>query len=78
MRKLFVLAFIAGITVAGLTPANAQVIPSVRGVSAFTTSTNFMSLPGYVRWQYFVENNVWITRAEAAAIVASQAGIQAQ
>jgi hypothetical protein len=32
-----------------------------------------MSLAGYLRWQYFQENNVWISRAEAGELSRTQA-----
>jgi len=73
VNKYLLLAILAGIGAIGLaTPASAQVIPSVRGVSSFSAQANFMSLSGYMRWQYFTENKVWISRAEAAALVSSQ------
>ncbi|HEX2950170.1 MAG TPA: hypothetical protein VHV83_11505 [Armatimonadota bacterium] len=70
MKTLLVLAMLAGMAILGLAvPASAQTIPNVRGLTPYTAETNFMSLTGYVRWQYFVENNVWLSRAEAAALV---------
>lgn len=73
MKTLIFPAVLAGICLLGaLTPAQAQVIPDVRGVQPFTAEAQFMSLPGYLRWSYFVENNVWISRAEATALVRAQ------
>ncbi len=73
MKKVCVLASLAGILSLGLAqPASAQVIPNVRGLSAHSVATNFMSLPGYVRWQYFLENNVWISWNEAQTLVSAQ------
>ena len=73
MSKLILLAlFAVGALLCLAQPASAQTIPNVRGLQAFTAETRFMSLPGYVRWQYFVENDVWISRAEARALVAAQ------
>ena len=73
MKKLVIMGLLVGAAVLGFTnPASAQVIPSVRGLTAFTPQTNFMSLPGYLRWQYFVENSTWITYAEASQLVSSQ------
>jgi len=74
VKKILVLALLTGGIMAGLcTPASAQVIPNVRGLKPFTAQTNYMSIPGYLRWQYFVENKAWISRAEAEALVRSQA-----
>lgn len=73
MKKLFVLAVLSGLLLAGFSmPASAQAIPNIRGLAPFSASTNFMSLPGYLRWQYFLENNVWISRTEAISLVRSQ------
>lgn len=76
MRTLLVLTMLAGLTLIGFAkPAAAQTIPNVRGLTPFTAEANFMSLTGLLRWQYFVENNVWISRAEAASLVRSQTGV---
>ena len=76
MRKLTLLAVLAGATFLGLAlPASAQEtssVPDVRGLTPFTVSTNFMSLPGYFRFHYFLENGTWISRAEAIAQVRAQ------
>ncbi|OPZ83262.1 MAG: hypothetical protein BWY76_02358 [bacterium ADurb.Bin429] len=73
MSKLILLAlFAVGALLCLAQPAAAQTIPNVRGLQAFTAETRFMSLPGYLRWQYFVENDVWISRAEANALVTAQ------
>jgi hypothetical protein len=72
---MWLIALVAGMAVIGLSkPAAAQTIPNVRGLQPFTAQTNFMSLTGYLRWQYFTENSVWISRAEANNLVASQVG----
>lgn len=75
MKTLLVLAMLAGITCLGLAkPASAQTVPDVRGLTPFSAATNFMSLPGYLRFHYFLENGTWITRSEAIALVRSQSG----
>ena len=75
MKQLLVFAVLAGVMMFGLPrPAAAEVIPNVKGLTAFTAATNFMSLPGYLRWQYVVENNVWISSQEAKTLVDSQIG----
>jgi len=52
--------------------AHAQQYPEVAQLQAFTAEAGFMSLPGYLRWQVFVEQGVWISREEAAEIVQDQ------
>lgn len=58
-------------------PARAQQVPSVVGLQPFTSETNYMSLPGYLRWQYFLEANVWLSRNEAVALVNQQLRVAA-
>ena len=74
MNKLYLLAVLFGLAFIGLVkPASAQTIPNVRGLQPYTAETNFMSLTGFLRWQYYIENgNEWISRAEAASLVRSQ------
>ena len=73
MKKLIFLGVVASIALlASVRPASAQTIPNLRGLTPYTAETNFMSLPGYLRWQYFTENHVWISRAEATALANSQ------
>jgi hypothetical protein len=73
MKTLTVLAILAGLTLLGLAkPAAAQAIPHVENLQRFTAEANYMSLAGYLRYQYFIENDVWITRVEAIQLVRSQ------
>ena len=53
-------------------PANAAEYPSVAGTQPFSAAANYMSLPGYLRWQTFREQGMWITYAEAVRIVRAQ------
>lgn len=53
-------------------PASAAEYPNVAGMQAFTAASNYMSLPGYLRWQTFREQGMWITYAEAVRIVHAQ------
>ena len=72
MKKIFVLVALIGIVALGsVKPASAQTIPNVKGLTPFTITTNYMSLPGYLRWQYFIENKVWISIQEAMHLAAS-------
>ena len=51
-------------------PAGA--IPNIVGVKPFSPAANFLSLPGLLRWQYFVDNGIWITPREAEELVRQQ------
>jgi hypothetical protein len=53
-------------------PVSAAEYPNVVGTQPFSAAANFMSLPGYLRWQTFREQGLWITYAEAARIVRAQ------
>lgn len=53
-------------------PTAAETIPSVMGLTPFSTQTNYMSLVGCMRWQYFMQNQQWISVAEATALVTKQ------
>jgi len=48
--------------------------PDVVGLTPFSAETNFMSLPGYLRWQVYLEQEVWLSLLEAKRIVAEQTG----
>jgi hypothetical protein len=54
------------------TQASAQQYPNVKNQKPFSAATNFMSLPGYLRWVVFQQTQNWITYAEASRIVAQQ------
>ena len=45
--------------------------PGMGGLNPFTQAANFMSLPGYLRYRYFLESGRWITREEAENAVRS-------
>lgn len=73
MKKVYLIAALIGIVSFGsIRPASAQTIPNVKGLTPFTSATNFLSLPGYLRWQYFMENKVWISVKEATQLATSQ------
>lgn len=54
------------------TPSDVKDVADVTGLVAFTAEANYMSLPGYFRWQYFVDHQEWITMLEAFLAVKSQ------
>ena len=73
MKRFTILAVLAALTCIGFAQqASAQAVPSVRGLQAFSPQAKYMSLTGYLRWQYFKENNVWISLEEAGELVRSQ------
>ncbi|HEY3378116.1 MAG TPA: hypothetical protein VGL77_11545 [Armatimonadota bacterium] len=73
MKQFTILAMLATVTIFGLArPASAQAVPSVIGISAYSAEAQYMSLVGYLRWQMFEENNVWISQAEAVRLVRGQ------
>lgn len=76
MRKMvwcLLIVMVVGMVVAlASTPARAAEYTSVAGLQPFAAETNFMSLPGYLRWMTFKETKVWISVGEAKRIVAEQ------
>lgn len=78
MRLLLLLSLLVVMVLglAGVASAQATV-PNVRGLRAFTAEAKFMSLPGYLRWQYFQETGAWVTWGEAVAMVRNQLVIAA-
>ena len=73
MKHITILAVLAAMTFFGTAQqASAQSVPNVMGLEQFSSQTKFLSLNGYLRWQYFTENNVWISSAEAGRLIKSQ------
>lgn len=76
MKKLIIagaLATAALLTVSGAQQAQAQTTyPSVSGLRAFSQEANYMSLPGYLRYRYFLDSGRWISREEAESAARSQ------
>lgn len=75
--RIVVLMFAVAMLVALALPALAQAqeaneYPNVASLTAFSAEAQFMSLPGYLRWQTFREQGVWISYAEAERIVTAQ------
>jgi hypothetical protein len=69
-----IVALVAALVIAGVAlPALAQTnYPDVSKLDPFSAETNFMSLPGYLRWVTFQQTSNWITYAEADRIVVEQ------
>lgn len=57
-------------------PASAQQAeyPNVANIQPFAPQANYMSLPGYLRWVTWRDQQVWLTYAEATRIVLAQGG----
>lgn len=75
MRKLIIVAFVAAAAVVGLfaaPSAQAQQYPDVSNLTAFTPEANYMSLPGYLRWQHYRATGQWISRDEAVQAARGQ------
>lgn len=69
---LLALLFVGALMFAAPQPVSAAEYPDVAGLQPFTAAANYMSLPGYLRWQNFREEGFWISYAEARRIVQTQ------
>ena len=47
-------------------------VVDVTDLQPFTAETNYMSLPGYLRYEAFKADGVWMTRLEAVQAVKAQ------
>ena len=68
---LVVLAMVAGLFCLADTQAQAA-YPNVSDLKPYSVEANYMSLAGYLRWQVYMEQGVWISRGEAMEIVMEQ------
>ncbi|MHB0937856.1 MAG: hypothetical protein ACYDCO_02500 [Armatimonadota bacterium] len=76
--KLLMMATLSVAMLFGLAgAASAQTIPNVQGLTPFTPQTRYMSLEGYLRWQYYQQTARWITWNEAVALVDQQTEVAA-
>jgi len=70
--------FLIGIVLAAVLVVSSQAfeqnVPSVVGVTPFSPPARYMSLAGFLRWQYFTENGVWLSIQEAQELVNNQLG----
>ncbi len=71
------------VTISGLQPGPIYAVtpnpapggyPVVAGLKPFAAETNYMSLPGYLRWTVYQTSAIWIGYKEAASVVADQQG----
>jgi len=71
---LLVLMVGAMLLALGPAPAAAAEYPNVASLQPWTAESNYMSLPGYLRWMIFRQDGVWLSVPEAKRIVAEQIG----
>ena len=75
MRKLAVIVLGVAVFSAALAGvASAQQYPNVSTLTPFTAQTDFMSLPGYLRYVSHQQTGQWLTYTEAGRIVHQQGG----
>jgi hypothetical protein len=55
-------------------PMGAGEYPNVSSLQPFSPEANYMSVPGYLRWQVFRSQGTWLSYAEARRIVVAQGG----
>ncbi|HLW48414.1 MAG TPA: hypothetical protein VKW09_11675 [bacterium] len=73
IRKLVVIVLGVAVFSAALAGvASAQQYPNVSTLTPFTAHTNYMSLPGYLRYVSHQQTGQWLTFAEAGRIVHQQ------
>jgi hypothetical protein len=70
MRKFAVTVLGAAVLSAALAgAASAQQLANVSTLTPFSAQTNYMSLPGYLRYTSFQQTGQWLTYTEATRIV---------
>jgi len=75
MRKLVVVILgvvLLSAVISGV--ASAQQYTNVANLTPFRAESNYMSLPGYLRYVTYQQTNLWLTYDEASRIVHQQAG----
>lgn len=68
MQKPMVIAVLVITALLGALAAprvEAQPYPKVSNLKPFKAESNYMSLPGFLRFIFFVESGVWISHAQA-------------
>ena len=69
---LVVLVMVGAVVALWTPPAAAAEYTDVSSVQQFAAESNYMSLPGYLRWMTYKEQGVWLSVPEAKRIVAEQ------
>ncbi|MHB2020771.1 MAG: hypothetical protein ACYCW6_27855 [Candidatus Xenobia bacterium] len=72
LLKLGALAAMVGGVLFASAPAKAANYPSVSNLTPFTADCNYMSRAGYLRYLVYERDGIWLSRAEAVAIVNQQ------
>jgi hypothetical protein len=73
MTRFLIGAVLAAAVFGWSCQAFAQNVPSVTGLTPFSPQTKYMSLAGFLRWQYYMQNDqTWISIEEAQELVNSQ------
>lgn len=63
---------VSGLLPGGVVQPPVSGFPNVAALRPFSPETNFMSLPGYLRWLVYQASGTWITYTEAKRIVEEQ------
>ncbi len=63
---------VSGLFPGGAAPPAVAGFPQVAGLRSYSAETNYLSLPGYLRWIVYPASGVWITYTEAARVVQEQ------
>src|SRR5439155_11887746 len=63
---------VSGLYPGGPAPQAISGFPNVAGLRPYSAETNYLSLPGYLRWIVFHASGIWITYAEASRVVQEQ------
>jgi len=75
MRRFVVVGVAVVLFALGLSGvASAQQYPSVANLKPFTAESDYMSLPGYLRYLVYQQSSQWVTYDEATRIVKQQQG----
>jgi hypothetical protein len=73
MSKRIVVGMLVVVAALGATPAQAQTeMPKVAGLTPFTQQANYMSLPGYLRFQHLLKTGQWLSHEAAVQAVRDQ------
>jgi hypothetical protein len=62
-------SLVSGLFPGGAAPPAVAGFPQVAGLRPYSAETNYLSLPGYLRWIVYPASGVWITYAEASRVV---------
>ena len=71
MRKLLLVIVLAIVALVGAftaPKAQAQEFPDCSTLTPFTPAANFMSIPGWLCWQYLASSGRWVSRDQAVQV----------